>query len=280
MIKRDLCIYCLIVLFGIIIFLSFFQFNLGSFDWPFFAVMMVYLVISSVLEPYIVNAVISVNPAVCSARIRRNEVYTQIEKEQKWNDYKALCVEERTINNFHKAYCCYAFKSDSVCHERLGAVLSKSDFKRAYLAKRLKEMTKGEKISFVRRLKMLYFEKTQDSVSFIDKIHLKYLRGDFLGKTGKDYAKIIVSILLNAFSIILAICSVHHFSFDGVFTYKLLILIVMFAGDIFLIVSNVKEGIECEKDLAKNAEDIMKILFNNEKSGIENTLEYIEFQNC
>ena len=280
MIKKNMSIYFLIILVGIIILTSFVQFSFGSFDWPFFIIMMVYLVISSVLELFITSAVVSINSEVCSARIRRNEAYKKIEAEEKWDDYKKAYIESHTITNFHRAYCCYAFTSDSYAFERKGAALSKADFKKAYLAKQLKEVTKGEKIGFIRKRKMFYYEKDQDDTSFIDKMHLKYLRGEFLGKSGKDYVKGIISALLELASIGTAVFSMIHFSFDSALSYKLLILIAIFAGDVFLTISNIKADIKYEIDIADNAEDVAKMLINNEKSGIENTLAYHEFHSC
>ncbi len=280
MVKKNMSIYFLIILIGIIILTSFVQFSFGSFDWPFFIIMMAYLVISSVLEYFITSAVVSINSEVCSARIRRNEAYKKIDAAEKWDDYKKAYIKDHVIANFRRAYCCYAFTSDSYAFERKAVALSKADFKKAYLAKQLKDATKGEKISFIRKRKMLYYERDQDDASFIDKMHLKYLRSEFLGKSGKDYVKGIISTLSELVSTGIAVFSMVHFSFDSALSYKLLILIAIFAGDVFLTISNIKTDIKYEIDLADNAEDIAKMLINNEKSGIENTLAYHEFHNC
>ena len=280
MVKKNMSIYFLIILVGIVILTSFVQFSFGSFDWPFFIIMMAYLVISSVLEYFITSALVSINSEVCSARIRRNEAYKKIDAEEKWDDYKKAYIEDHVITNFRRAYCCYAFTSDSYAFERKAVALSKADFKKAYLAKRLNDATKGEKISFIRKRKMLYYEKEQDDASFIDKIHLKYLRSEFLGKSAKDYVIGIISALSELVSTGTAVLSMVHFSFDSAFSYKLLILIAIFAGDVFLTISNIKTDIKYEIDIADNAEDVAKMLINNEKSGIENTLAYHEFHSC
>lgn len=82
MTKKNMSIYFLIILVDIIVLTSFVQFGFGSFDWPFFIIMMSYLVISSVLEIFITNAVVSINSDVCSARIRRSAAYKKLKKKK------------------------------------------------------------------------------------------------------------------------------------------------------------------------------------------------------
>lgn len=273
-------IYFLIILVGIIVLTSFLQFVFGPFDWPFFVVMMLYTILSTVLEYFITNGFVSLNSEVCSARIRKNNAYTQMEKAQVWDKYKEVFIRDHTINNFHRAYCCYAFTSDTYSFERKDIKLTKTQFKQAYLSKNLKQATKGEKINIIRKRKMLYYEKDQDDTSFIDRMHLKFLRGEHLGKAPKEYAKTIVSLSLEVASFALAIVSMVHFSFNVTLSYKLLILIAFFAGDVFLTISNIRADIRYEIDIADNAENVAKMLINNESSGIEHTLAYHDFNNC
>lgn len=92
-----------------------------------------------------------------------------------------------------------------ICIKKTGILLTKRQFKESFLSKRLRGDTSKERIKLFRRLKMLRYEKDQDNVEPIDKERMKFKRGYYLGKPSSAYLKSVISVLVEATSLGLAV---------------------------------------------------------------------------
>lgn len=275
--KKIMPIYTLIILFGLIIFTSFFKFEFGNFDWPFFIIMICYGVFSSIVEIFVTNSIVSGQSKVISARASVHKSLQRIDERNKWDQYKKELVESQVVSNFYEAYLLYYYIDKNLIYKRANAKLSEKDFKSHYLDKTLVSYIKNEKFSLRKKHLIRKLTESQDDSSYVDKVYVRYKKNHFLGKSSSKILAELVSIIIQLVGLALSIYSCVRFDTSKLLTFKLVIIAIFFVADIYFVYKQCKISISYEIEMADIYSNISQILLGEKESDNKNRMAYYLF---
>ena len=279
--KKTNSTYLLILIIGFVFISSFFELKVGEFDWKYFLIVMLYIIVSTVCQYFIVEAFTNRDKTVISSRLLLNDTFDEFEVKNLWDKYKELSLNDQKILHFYRAFCIYRFKDGSLAEKRKGSVLLKENFKEAFLEKRLLPLLKMERMSFGKRRKIIKLQNEQDDISYIDEQRLKFKRGYYLGKKSSTYFVALVSFIVQFTSLVLAIFSIFKFSIqlDVFLISKLSIVGLLLIADIYATCTSIRREIKFWNEYSSDIKTILRILEGKEQNEIEKSLAYHVFYN-
>lgn len=252
--------YALIIILGLVIFTSFFKFEFGNFDWPFFIVMICYAIFSTITEIFITNSIVSGQASVISARALVHKSLQRIDDNNKWEQYKKELVESQIVSNFYEAYLLYYFQDKYLIYKRTNAKLSESEFKKYYLDKTLSSKISKEKLSMRKKHLIKKLTNSQDDSSYVDEVYTKYKKNSYLGKSSSTIIKEFLSIVLQLVGLGCSIYSCIHFDTSNILSYKLILIVIVFLADVYFIYKQCKISINFEIELGKSYHEVSQML--------------------
>lgn len=272
--------WALVVCLGFSIITSFGSLKFIEFDWKYMIVVIIYFVFSEIIFNVIGNIFVNMNGNVIEARKIKFKCYEIIDNNNCWEKLSLISLYEKIIISCIKAY--YIFRGQ---FKRTNTnIIQENDdsdfvsFRNKFIRKELSgEYLRSNRISLIKRIKILRLQKNQDNESCWENEYLRFKTGGLIPSSLSKYLYNTVSIILSIVPLCITIVVTINIVPSETFAFRLALLGIIFIADLVSMIVRIKIDIKQEvKSIGSYNKTINDYVYNDNFSFL-NTITYFRF---